>query len=293
MEKNDKGFTQRLGERASNIFAWAKKDKWNMVLVILVILALLIGVLILLHYFLPVIVLIIIAIAYFVYTIINHNAIVAHQMMLYVRQLGLSAIFSVHHALGGLEKHLMLPNTHNKGLFEIFHHKISGVHVYTLVFTQLPGAAVPVLPFLTCEALRQVLNSNLVSVFNNAVFGDILQIQWYAVSVQTGNGQVAIRVVPVIDNHTQAFVANHQAQTTKNKAMGNTPNAVQPGGNIAPGANPAPITPAPTSAAMNAPASPAPANGNVTLGATPVPANATLGATPAPVGDGDLVDDEI
>ena len=262
MCKEDKGFTQRLGERISNIYAWASKDKWNMVMAIFVALALVIGIMVALHYFLPLIVLIIGLAIYIFHSIANHRESIEQQERVFVDELGLSAIFSVRSALFGLEHFYTIPTTPNKGLRDIFYHKHKGVHVYTLVFTQFPGAAVPVLPLHTCEQLRQILNSDLGSIFNNsALFVDVMHVPFYVTSIQTGGGQVAIRVVPEIDGNSQAFVAYHKAHTAKNNAIGTTPGITLPGAN----ANPVPVPAVP-----------------------PTPANVTPPAT-----NEELVDDEI
>jgi hypothetical protein len=120
-----------------------------------------------------------------------------------------SVVYSLQHALNGLEDYFSLPITGRKGFIDIIWCTLNGVLLFKTLFARLPGSE-----NLSDEVLielREILQSNLKDVADNVIFAEGLVNLPLAVALirssKTALGpKLEILVIPNVDERSREVI---------------------------------------------------------------------------------------
>jgi hypothetical protein len=148
-------------------------------------------------------------IMYGYYRLVQSNRVSQVQQIEIIKIQMKSVIYSLQHALNGLEDYFSLPKTGRKGFIDIVWCTLNGVTLYKLLFARLPGAES--LSDEVLKELREILQSNLKDVADNVIFAEGLVNLPLAVTLirssKTALGpKLEILVIPNVDERSREVI---------------------------------------------------------------------------------------
>ncbi|MCL2190163.1 MAG: hypothetical protein FWB87_15535 [Defluviitaleaceae bacterium] len=140
-----------------------------------------------------------------------------------ISQMAQHAVEMMRLALAGLETHLHLFPSDNKGFISIRSYEDKGVTHLVLRYKQQPNA--PIVAIETCEEVLGILNFRVHLVLSEQVLISGMNILVYPLHLKSSNGFVEIIIVPLIDVAAQEYVANHIVSVEQRFIVGGSESA--------------------------------------------------------------------
>jgi len=132
-----------------------------------------------------------------------------------------SVIYILRHALAGLESLFGIPAIGNKGFNGIIpRHFKSGVLFFDVFYLRLPNLSD--LTLEECKQLMEILNSTIQSIIGGLPFENVMPVDVCVVVVQTKDGKLAIKVIPLVDADSRAEAEKCRRWIAKQGIIGKT-----------------------------------------------------------------------
>jgi hypothetical protein len=136
-----------------------------------------------------------------------------------------SIVYTLRHGLCELEGFFGLFPVGNKGFQSVNATKNDcGVWIIGVNYSRLPD--LPEMELSEQTQLRKVINSNLSDIVSNLPYESVRRVDFYVEDIKAKDGVLTISAVPLIDDVSSSYVANHQAITTEQTIIGGKENTL-------------------------------------------------------------------
>ena len=206
---------------------WTKAHPAKAAALVGAIVALIVGLILLVHYYLWVVLTIIIAVIWLATTSRDNQAEQARMNRQLIQFYFESIVFIMRNALLGVAPYLCLPKTQYLGYKDIRTTTTrggaggGGVKVFRLVYTRMPDS--PSITEQALEACREVLTAYLKNDARRLPFPDgIGWVEMYVIRILVGNGEVQIDAVVIDSQESREWVQRHISQTRQRNIVGDS-----------------------------------------------------------------------